>query len=188
MAAGRGRGPDRGPERRLASVHRLLQGARTCWGRLPCRLVAQRPARARGPRAVAAGHHRRSASGDRDELRRPGSEARGHSHHRLHRRLVLGAGMARGARGRSAGCRWTDGEGVQRDLYLCHRVLPALLTGEGAWLPAGDARWRSAPSHGHGFPARLVAPGKRGFEWVKWVTSIQVNESPKWLQPPLPLQ
>lgn len=43
-------------------------------------------------------------------------------------------------------------------------------------------------SRGHGFPARLVAPGKRGFEWVKWVTRIDVNESPKWLQPPLPLQ
>ena len=43
-------------------------------------------------------------------------------------------------------------------------------------------------SRGHGYPARLVAPGKRGFEWVKWVTSIEVNESPKWLQPPLPLQ
>ena len=41
---------------------------------------------------------------------------------------------------------------------------------------------------GHGYPARLVAPDKRGFEWVKWVTSIEVNESPKWLQPPLPLQ
>ncbi len=43
-------------------------------------------------------------------------------------------------------------------------------------------------SHGHGFPLRLVAPGKRGFEWVKWVESVEVNESPKWLQPPLPLQ
>ena len=43
-------------------------------------------------------------------------------------------------------------------------------------------------SRGHGFPSRLVAPDKRGFEWVKWVTSIEVNESPKWLQPPLPLQ
>ena len=43
-------------------------------------------------------------------------------------------------------------------------------------------------SRGHGFPARLVAPGKRGFEWVKWVTRIEVNESPKWLQPPIPLQ
>jgi hypothetical protein len=45
-----------------------------------------------------------------------------------------------------------------------------------------------ALSHGHGFPLRLAAPGKRGFEWVKWVTEIEVNESSKWLQPPLPLQ
>ena len=49
---------------------------------------------------------------------------------------------------------------------------------------AGD----SSLSRGHGYPVRLVAPGKRGFEWVKWVTSIEVNDSPKWLQPPLPLQ
>ncbi len=45
-----------------------------------------------------------------------------------------------------------------------------------------------ALAHGHGTPLRLVAPGKRGFEWVKWVTEIEVNESSKWLQPPLPLQ
>jgi hypothetical protein len=43
-------------------------------------------------------------------------------------------------------------------------------------------------SHGHGFPLRLAAPGKRGFEWVKWFTEIEVNESSKWLQPPPPLQ
>ncbi len=43
-------------------------------------------------------------------------------------------------------------------------------------------------SQGHGYPMRLVAPGKRGFEWVKWVSWIEVNETPKWLQPPLPLQ
>jgi DMSO/TMAO reductase YedYZ molybdopterin-dependent catalytic subunit len=43
-------------------------------------------------------------------------------------------------------------------------------------------------SPGHGFPVRLVAPGKRGFEWVKWVVSIHVNDDPKWLQPPLPTQ
>ena len=43
-------------------------------------------------------------------------------------------------------------------------------------------------SHGHGAPLRLVAPGKRGFEWVKWVVRLEVNESGKWLQPPLPIQ
>lgn len=43
-------------------------------------------------------------------------------------------------------------------------------------------------SHGHGFPARLVAHDKRGFEWVKWIADIEVNKTGKWLQPPLPLQ
>jgi len=43
-------------------------------------------------------------------------------------------------------------------------------------------------SRGHGFPLRLVAPGKRGFEWAKWVHRIEVNETSKWWQPPLPLQ
>ena len=43
-------------------------------------------------------------------------------------------------------------------------------------------------SIGHGAPLRLVVPGKRGFEWVKWVTSIEVNTTGAWLQPPLPLQ
>jgi hypothetical protein len=43
-------------------------------------------------------------------------------------------------------------------------------------------------SHGHGFPLRLVAPGRRGFEWVKWVTHLRVNETSKLWQPPLPLQ
>ena len=45
-----------------------------------------------------------------------------------------------------------------------------------------------ALSHGHGYPLRLVAPDKRGFEWVKWVVEIEVNRGGKWLQPPLPLQ
>ena len=43
-------------------------------------------------------------------------------------------------------------------------------------------------SHGHGFPVRLVAPGRRGFEWVKWVTEIEISETPSWWQPPLPTQ
>ena len=33
-------------------------------------------------------------------------------------------------------------------------------------------------SHEHGFPLRLVAPGHRGFEWVKWITRIEVLTEP----------
>jgi hypothetical protein len=43
-------------------------------------------------------------------------------------------------------------------------------------------------ARGHGFPARLVAPGYRGYEWVKWIRRINVLDSPAILQPPLPLQ
>jgi len=45
-----------------------------------------------------------------------------------------------------------------------------------------------ALTRGHGFPARLVAPGYRGFEWVKWVVEIELSNEPEWLQAPLPLQ
>ena len=41
---------------------------------------------------------------------------------------------------------------------------------------------------GHGFPARLVVPDGRGFWWVKWVRSIEVDEMPHWWQAPFPLQ
>jgi DMSO/TMAO reductase YedYZ molybdopterin-dependent catalytic subunit len=30
-------------------------------------------------------------------------------------------------------------------------------------------------SHGHGAPMRLVAPGRRGFQWVKWVEEVRVT-------------
>ena len=43
-------------------------------------------------------------------------------------------------------------------------------------------------SRGHGYPLRLVAPDKRGFEWVKWITDVEIDARPKWLQPPLPVQ
>ncbi|MFL5701660.1 MAG: molybdopterin-dependent oxidoreductase [Ktedonobacteraceae bacterium] len=33
-------------------------------------------------------------------------------------------------------------------------------------------------SHEHGFPLRLVAPGRRGLEWVKWITRIEVRTTP----------
>jgi hypothetical protein len=42
-------------------------------------------------------------------------------------------------------------------------------------------------SPGHGGPARLVAPGRRGFWWVKWVDRIEIGARPWWLQSPFPL-
>lgn len=39
-------------------------------------------------------------------------------------------------------------------------------------------------SHGHGAPVRLVAPGRRGFQWVKWVERIDVRtrgDPAQWL-------
>jgi DMSO/TMAO reductase YedYZ molybdopterin-dependent catalytic subunit len=42
-------------------------------------------------------------------------------------------------------------------------------------------------SAGHGAPARLVAPGRRGYWWVKWLAAIDVDDEPWWRQPPFPL-
>jgi DMSO/TMAO reductase YedYZ molybdopterin-dependent catalytic subunit len=39
-------------------------------------------------------------------------------------------------------------------------------------------------SHGHGFPLRLVAPERRGFQWVKWVEEVRVTrrrDRSEWL-------
>jgi DMSO/TMAO reductase YedYZ molybdopterin-dependent catalytic subunit len=41
---------------------------------------------------------------------------------------------------------------------------------------------------GHGFPIRLVAPDRRGYWWVKWVTAITIDEHPPWWQLPFPVQ
>jgi hypothetical protein len=41
--------------------------------------------------------------------------------------------------------------------------------------------------HGHGAPARLVVPAGRGYEWVKWVTAIEVSAAPAWWRWPLPV-
>lgn len=40
-------------------------------------------------------------------------------------------------------------------------------------------------SRGHGAPARLVAPGRRGLWWVKWVTEVRTSDRPWWLQSPI---
>jgi molybdopterin-dependent oxidoreductase-like protein protein len=93
-----------------------------------------------------------------------------------------------------------DWQGARLD-----RLLPALpasgsitvtsATGYGRRFPVAEAprlllatRAGGRPlSKGHGFPARLVAPGRRGFHWVKWVERVEVSTSPPWLQPPFPL-
>jgi uncharacterized membrane protein len=38
-------------------------------------------------------------------------------------------------------------------------------------------------SHEHGAPARLVVPGGRGFQWVKWVQRIELLASPDYGAP-----
>ena len=38
-------------------------------------------------------------------------------------------------------------------------------------------------SHDHGAPVRLVIPGARGFEWVKWVTRIELRHEPDLAAP-----
>lgn len=43
-------------------------------------------------------------------------------------------------------------------------------------------------SDGHGAPARLVVPGRRGYHWVKWVVRIEHDDRPWWVESPLPLQ
>ncbi|HEX7148125.1 MAG TPA: molybdopterin-dependent oxidoreductase [Actinomycetota bacterium] len=90
-------------------------------------------------------------------------------------------------------------EGVRLDRLLPPDAGGSMMvtsaTGYRRRLPVGDAgslllatRLAGRPlSAGHGFPARLVAPGRRGFWWVKWVTSIDLDPAPWWRQPPFPL-
>jgi len=69
------------------------------------------------------------------------------------------------------------------------------LTGYGRRFPIGEARnlllatrvGGQPLSAGHGFPVRLVAPGRRGFWWVKWVGRVKAGATPWWWQSPFPL-
>lgn len=74
-------------------------------------------------------------------------------------------------------------------------ILVRSVTGYARRFPVADldrlwlaTRVGGAPlSPGHGFPARIVAPGRRGFWWVKWVETIELSERPWWWQSPFPL-
>ena len=37
-------------------------------------------------------------------------------------------------------------------------------------------------NHAHGAPLRLVAPGRRGFQWVKWIVAVEVLTAPDFGQ------
>ncbi len=92
-----------------------------------------------------------------------------------------------------------DWEGVRLSRLLPpgsgRSVVVRSRTGYARRLPVSDARHLlvatrvgGAPlSAGHGYPARLVAPGRRGFWWVKWIDRIEVSDRPWWLQSPFPL-
>src|ERR1044072_2234957 len=56
--------------------------------------------------------------------------------------------------------RWSFGPADARDLPLATHIGEAPLT------------------HGHGAPCRLVAPGRRGLQWVRWVERVEVHEDP----------
>ena len=82
--------------------------------------------------------------------------------------LTPGAGRSLEVRSATGYARWFGADTLDR-----------------VWLATGVA---GAPlSYGHGFPARIVAPGRRGFWWVKWVSSIQPSPRPPWAQSFFPL-
>ncbi len=97
---------------------------------------------------------------------------------------------------------WAEQEwrGVRLDRLLGEvegeSIVVRSVTGYTRRLPAADASRlvlatyvAGAPlSAGHGAPVRLVAPGRRGFWWVKWVAQVSLDDEPWWLQPPFPLQ
>ncbi|MGY1725876.1 molybdopterin-dependent oxidoreductase [Geodermatophilus sp. SYSU D01062] len=96
-----------------------------------------------------------------------------------------------------------DWRGVRLDRLLAGLDLPdggsvdvVSVTGYRRRLPLADAGALLLATHcagrplsaGHGAPVRLVAPGRRGYWWVKWVRRVEVVDAPWWLQPPVPLQ
>jgi DMSO/TMAO reductase YedYZ molybdopterin-dependent catalytic subunit len=72
---------------------------------------------------------------------------------------------AAGVRSTARYVRFVSVTGYRWSLPLAEAEDALLATGVGG----------EALSHGHGAPARLVAPGRRGFQWVKWVDRVEVR-------------
>jgi DMSO/TMAO reductase YedYZ molybdopterin-dependent catalytic subunit len=94
-----------------------------------------------------------------------------------------------------------DWEGVRLDRLISEAagsgsILVRSVTGYSRRFPVRDSsslwlvtRVGGRPlSPGHGAPARIAAPGRRGFWWVKWVVALEASDTPWWWQPPYPLQ
>ena len=179
-----------GPERQGPPFHRLVRGDEHQRG-VPRGLVAQRcaatdrhrlmetvRARAGQARPVDIGYSDLTSN---DEMT---------ANHRLHRRLALRAGVARRPACPTPGRGRAAAGGPQREGHVRHRILIAGFT-------IAEAREYLLATHvGDG----LLSPGTRiprppcragqsaASKWVKWVTDIEIDNRPKWLQPPLPLQ
>jgi DMSO/TMAO reductase YedYZ molybdopterin-dependent catalytic subunit len=92
---------------------------------------------------------------------------------------------------------WTGApiSALLRDLGDARSVLVHSVTGFWVRFPMRDVKHLLLAtgvggqplSTGHGFPARLVAPDRRGFWWVKWVDRIELQSVPAWWQSPFPL-
>ncbi|WP_435117526.1 molybdopterin-dependent oxidoreductase [Halolamina sp. C58] len=79
-----------------------------------------------------------------------------------------------------------DQAGVDAEAADARWVRFVSVTGYRWSLPIAEAREAllstaidgSPLGHGHGGPARLVAPGRRGFQWVKWVERVELRRDP----------
>ncbi|GAB7013937.1 hypothetical protein JCM18549_22080 [Halolamina salina] len=79
-----------------------------------------------------------------------------------------------------------DEAGVDTGTEEARWVRFVSVTGYRWSLPVAEAREAllstaidgSRLAHGHGGPARLVAPERRGFQWVKWVERVELRRDP----------